>query len=71
MNIAYKIRYRQTEKGGRMATQAEKAKKIGMLQPNYSKWCKRIATDLESCMIGEAARVLKSEGYEIRKVKMR
>ena len=52
-------------------TQTEKAKAIGMKQPNFSKWKKRIATDLESCIKGEARRVMQSEGYTIKLVKVR
>jgi len=54
-----------------MTTQTEKAKKIGMKQSNYSKWCKKIANDLESCVKGEARRVLNQEGYTVKRVKLK
>lgn len=52
-----------------MATQTEKAEKIGMYQPDYSKWKKKIANDLESCIKVTPLKVMKSEGYEIKLVK--
>ena len=54
-----------------MATQTQKAKAIGMLQPNYSVWCKKIANDLESVVKGEALRVMHSEGMTIKLIKLK
>lgn len=53
-----------------MATQTEKAENLGMFQSDYSKWKKRIAQDLESCMKQTPLKMIKAEGYTIKLVKI-
>ena len=52
-----------------MTTQKELAKKLGMFQPDVSKWKKRIANDLESCMKQTPLKMIKEGGYTIQLVK--
>jgi len=51
--------------------QTQKATKIGMKQPNYSKWLSRILNDPEVCLKGEARRVMQSENLKVKFVKRR
>lgn len=53
-------------------TQTEKAKEIGMHQPRYSTWCRKIADkDYEAMLKGECFRVLGQEGLTIEVVKLK
>lgn len=54
-----------------MATQAETAKRLGMFQPDVSKWSKRLAVDLESCMKETPLKMLKDRGLTIKIVKVK
>ncbi len=54
-----------------MATQKDIANKLGMFQPDVSRWSKRIAEDIESCMIGSARKILRERGETIKVVKIK
>ena len=49
-----------------MATQTEQAKRLGIYQPNLSKWKKRIAEDLESCIKETPLKILRDQGLTIK-----
>ena len=54
-----------------MATQKEIAKKLGMFQPDVSKWSKQIANNLESCLKETPKKLINESGYTIKLVKVR